>query len=132
MLKKNYSLLVKRGKIPLKRGPESNIAYGAPIFCSRHQRVNINENQICYKCSVIKWETFIRKSFEKNYSLLVKRGKIPLKRGLKSNIALGAPTFCSRHQRVRKNIIFIHPQEKGPRETTFKKKKTHNNYYFSV
>ena len=37
------------------------IALEAPIFCSRHQRVNINVNQICSKCSVIKWETFIKK-----------------------------------------------------------------------
>ena len=27
------------------------------------QRVNINENKICFKWSVIKWETFIRKCF---------------------------------------------------------------------
>ena len=54
---------------------------------------------------------------------MVKKWKIPLKRGSQSNIALGAPIFCSRHQRVRKNLIFIHPQDEGPRGTTFKKKK---------
>ena len=101
--KKNYSLLVKRGKIPLKRGPKAMIALGAPIFCSRHQRVNINEHQIYPKCSVIKWETFIWKSFLKKYSLLVKRGKISLKMGPKSNDCFGGPHFCSRHQRVNIN-----------------------------
>ena len=38
----------------------------------------------------------------------------------KSTVALGAPfflffLFCSRHQRVRKNLIFIYPQDEGPR-----------------
>ena len=76
-----------------KGGPQRNRSFWGPflIYCSIHQRVNINENQICSKCSVIKWETFIKKV-------------------LKRIIPLGAPLFFSIHQRVRKNLIFIHPQ----------------------
>ena len=47
VLKKKYSLLVKRGKIPLKGAPKASDALGATLFCSRHQRVKINKNKIC-------------------------------------------------------------------------------------
>ena len=89
----NYSLLVKRGKMPLKSGPQSNIALGAPIFCPRHQRVNINENRIYSKCSVIKWETFIRKSFKKKLFPLGEKRENTLKKGPPKQYCFGGPHF---------------------------------------
>ena len=92
-MKKNYSLLVKRGKIPLKRPSQSNIALGEPIFCSRHQRVNINENPIFSKCLVIKWETFLRKSFEKKLFPLGEKMKNTLKKALPKQYCFGRAHF---------------------------------------
>ena len=113
--KKSIPSWCKEGKYPQKGAPKATVALGASLFCPRHPRVNINENQIWSNCSVIKWETFIRKIFEKKYSLLAQEGKYPQKGAPKATVALGASLFCSRHQKVRKNLIFIHPQDEGPR-----------------
>ena len=40
----------------IREASKGSDAFGAPLFCSRHQRVNINENQISFKCSGIKRE----------------------------------------------------------------------------
>ena len=54
----NYSLLEIKGKILLKIGPEDDGRLrGLWFLC---QEVNMNENQICSKWSVIKSETPIR------------------------------------------------------------------------
>ena len=112
-------------KVPLKRVSQSNIALGAPIFCSRHQRVNINENQIFSKCSVIKWKTFIRKSFEKKLFPLGEKMEKPLKKALPKQYCFGRAHFLFQTPEGQKKSNFIHPQDKGPRGTTFKKKKKH-------
>ena len=49
---------------------------------------------------------------KKYYSLLVKRGKIPLKRGPQRNGFFGGPPFSVPYTRgLEKNIIFIHPSK---------------------
>ena len=67
--------LVKKEKIPF-------------LFCSSHHRVNNNENQICSKWSVIKWETIIRKCFFFKLFTFGEKDKIPLKTGPKGESRL--------------------------------------------
>ena len=67
-----------RKLLPLgaKRAPKVTDAFGVYRFCTRHQRVNSNENQICSKWSVIKWETLIRIILLKKL-FPPEKGKIP-------------------------------------------------------
>ena len=61
--------------ITFLRGPKSDRRLRGP-FLGIFSIFNNNENQICSKWSVIKWETFIGIFFfSLNYSLLVKKGK---------------------------------------------------------
>ena len=53
-----------------KEDPEDNGCLRGPPFLFQTLEVNINEYQICSKCSVIKWETFKRKCFEGHHSIL--------------------------------------------------------------
>ena len=53
---------------------------------------------------------FYKKNFrKKSIPSWRKEGKYPRKGAPKATVALGASLFCSRHQKVRKNLIFIHP-----------------------
>ena len=83
----------KGGKYPQKGAPKATVALGASLFCPRHQRVNINENQICSNYSVIKWETFIRKSFEKKLFPLGEKMENTLKKGLPKQYCFGRAHF---------------------------------------
>ena len=89
---------MKKGKLTLKRATKVMVPFVAFRLCSRHHRVNNNENQLCSKWTVIKWGTFIRKCFYKNYSLLVKIGKIPLKTGPQGDGRLWGLSFLFRAQ----------------------------------
>ena len=67
-----------------------------------------------------KMGNFYKKSLKKKLFPLGENRENTLNWAPKAMIAFGAFLFCSRHQRVRKNLIFIHPQDEGPRGTTFK------------
>ena len=70
---------------------------------------------------IYRMANFYKKNFRKKIiPSWCKGGKYPQKGAPKATVALGASLFCPRHQRVRKNLIFIHPQDEGPRGTTFK------------
>ena len=90
-----------RKLLPLgaKRAPKVTDAFGVYRFCTRHQRVNSNENQICSKWLVIKWETLIRIILLKEL-FPPEKGKIPLKQAPRATVAF---CFCTRHQRVNIN-----------------------------
>ena len=61
----------------------------------------INENQICFNWSVIKWETFI--TVKKKIFPLGEKRENTLKTTPKATIAFRAFRFCTRHKRVNNN-----------------------------
>ena len=69
------------------------IAFEAPLFCSRHQRLNIKENKICSECLGIKLEIFIKKSFEIKLFPLGEKRENTLKKGPEGNDCFSGPHF---------------------------------------
>ena len=83
--------------------------FGAFGFCSRHQRVKNNENQICSNWPVIKWETFIQYFFYFLFPLGEVMENTP-KNGPKATVAFGAYIFCTRQFRGLKKVNIKHAE----------------------
>ena len=86
----------KGGNYPQKGAPKATVALGASLFCPRHQRVNIHEDQICSNCSFIGRQTFIRKIVEKKLFPLGAKGENTLKKGPPKQRLLWGPLFVGR------------------------------------
>ena len=65
-----------------------------------------------------KMENFYKICFNKLFTY-GEKGKVSLITGPKARVAFGADLIGNRPQWVRKNLIFIPPQDEGPRGTTW-------------